>query len=331
VLLATLPPDREELVHRNDGHLAELIRSDDVDVERETERIIAGQQPIIDAILAHYTRTRLLGPEDAEDVSANVHLRLVLKLRCIPTDLGEAILSLRGYVARLTYNAVSDFLRKRYPERTRLKARLRYTLTTDERFALWPANIGPVCGLAAWSGRDEALEQLPQRAVSIAAAIAPGEAATALAQIFRAVERPVLFEATVNTIAEAWRVIDTPTPTVEEVGRVDSDEQRLEDLDFARVLWLEIQLLPAMQRRALLLNLRYGSDANIVSLLVLARIARFDEIAAALELTRAELSSIWNALPMEDAKIAERFSITRQQVINLRKSARARLSRRLRR
>jgi len=35
-------------------------------------------------------------------------------------------------------------------------------------------------------------------------------------------------------------------------------------------------------------------------------------------------------LPLEDAAIAERLGLTRQQVINLRKSARARLARRMR-
>ena len=59
------------------------------------------------------------------------------------------------------------------------------------------------------------------------------------------------------------------------------------------------------------------------------RIARFDEIADALEMTRSELASIWRGLPIDDATIAKRFGITRQQVINLRKSARTRLSRRL--
>ena len=86
-----------------------------------------------------------------------------------------------------------------------------------------------------------------------------------------------------------------------------------------------------MQRKALLLNLRYSGETNIVSLIVLAGIATFDEIAAVLEMSRPELMAVWRALPMEDAKIAERFGITRQQVINLRKAARDRLSRRLRR
>ena len=42
-----------------------------------------------------------------------------------------------------------------------------------------------------------------------------------------------------------------------------------------------------------------------------------------------ELAGMWNSLPLDDRGIAERLGITRQQVINLRKSARARLARRM--
>jgi hypothetical protein len=38
---------------------------------------------------------------------------------------------------------------------------------------------------------------------------------------------------------------------------------------------------------------------------------------------------VWNDLPIEDARIAELLGVTRQQVINARKSGRERLARRL--
>jgi hypothetical protein len=39
---------------------------------------------------------------------------------------------------------------------------------------------------------------------------------------------------------------------------------------------------------------------------------------------------LWSELPLEEARIAELLQLTRQQVINARKSARNRLTRRLR-
>jgi hypothetical protein len=42
-----------------------------------------------------------------------------------------------------------------------------------------------------------------------------------------------------------------------------------------------------------------------------------------------DLAGLWPELPLDDARIAERLALKRQQVINLRKSGRERLSRRM--
>lgn len=94
-------------------------------------------------------------------------------------------------------------------------------------------------------------------------------------------------------------------------------------------VWREIELLPPRQRVALLLGLRDENGSAIASLLILLRIATFDQLAAAVELSREELAAIWDQLPLPDQAIAEQLDLTRQQVINLRKSARDRLGRRL--
>jgi hypothetical protein len=47
-------------------------------------------------------------------------------------------------------------------------------------------------------------------------------------------------------------------------------------------------------------------------------------------MTPESFAELWNDLPLEDAKIAELLGLTRQQVINARKSGRERLTRRLR-
>jgi hypothetical protein len=92
-------------------------------------------------------------------------------------------------------------------------------------------------------------------------------------------------------------------------------------------VWREVALLPPRQRIALLLGLRDETDSLIASLLILLRIATFDELAAAVELSPEELTAIWNQLPLPDSAIAERLDLTRQQVINLRKLVRERLGR----
>ena len=59
-------------------------------------------------------------------------------------------------------------------------------------------------------------------------------------------------------------------------------------------------------------------------------IASLRAIAAALELSLEELANLWGRLPIDDRTIAERLGCDRQQVINLRMSARKRLKNHLR-
>lgn len=299
-------------------------------VEQEIERLLVETRPVIDDVLAPYLRSgTLLTRQDAEDVAATVQLRLVRKLRELAAaPQTEPIHDLRGYAARLTYNAVNDHLRRQFPERARLKARLRYTLTHDQRLALWPGTQGPVCGLAEWRDRADAAGEVAREVVAAIASVERHDSAGALLQLFRIIDRPVLFDAVVDAVAAAWKIVDQASLPLDDLAAASSSRQH--ELDFVRALWSEILLLPPMQRKALLLNLRYGGESNVISLLVLAGVARFDEIAAALEMSRAELAAIWKSLPIEDAKIAERFGISRQRVINLRSAARERLWRRLR-
>ena len=84
------------------------------------------------------------------------------------------------------------------------------------------------------------------------------------------------------------------------------------------------------QAAALLLNLRDASGRGVIELLFALELAQHDQIAVALGWTQAELSVLWERLPIEDNEIAELLGATRQQVINLRKVARERLERRMR-
>jgi DNA-directed RNA polymerase specialized sigma subunit len=102
-------------------------------------------------------------------------------------------------------------------------------------------------------------------------------------------------------------------------------EQRM----YVQRLWSEICQLPQRQRAALLLNLKDGKGGDCIALLPLSGVATPREIAALLEIPVEQFAALWNELPLEDAAIAHRLGITRQQVINLRKSARERLARRM--
>ena len=327
----TLHNERASLVALNDPRLSDLVRANGDEVEREIERLIAATAPVTQAILGRHLRAGThFRREDAQDVEAVIHLHLVQKLRAVAASPDQAIQNFHAYAATLTYNAVNDHLRKQFPERARLKTRLRYAANHDPRLAMWVTTGGLLCGLAEWRSRYDALAQLPPAVIERVSQLDPDDAAAALAEIFAATGRPVLLEPVVDGVAEAWGIVDYAPASLDQIGEGLLPTVQHGDVDFVRALWKEIRELRPMQRKALLLNLRFGGETNVISLLVLAKIARFDEIAEALELSRAELAALWRTLPMEDAAIAGRFGITRQQVINLRKSARERLWRRLR-
>jgi DNA-directed RNA polymerase specialized sigma24 family protein len=134
-----------------------------------------------------------------------------------------------------------------------------------------------------------------------------------------------------NVVNAHFRRRPAPVESAPE-ERIDETESIESSLIYRSALlavWREIDLLPARQRIALLLGLRDENGSAITSLLILLRIATFDQLAAAVELSPAELAAIWDQLPLPDMVIAERLDLNRQQVINLRKSARDRLGRRL--
>ena len=84
------------------------------------------------------------------------------------------------------------------------------------------------------------------------------------------------------------------------------------------------------QRLALLLNLRDGEGRGVIALLPLTGVASIRRIAAMLEMPAPELAALWPRCRSRMRPSPSGSGLTRQQVINLRKSARARLGRRMR-
>lgn len=286
--------------------------------------------------------------QEAEDVYCEVVTQLVERLRlCKARPVSDGIRDFRNYVAVTTYNACHEFLRSRYPERRRLKNRLRYLLTHHAAFSLWQTPEGYwVGGFAGWTTRREIapagqLQQLSAAPEILAASPATGRDVSCAAlldlmeAIFRKVGSPVEFEGLVNSVADLRRIKDVATPAnfdeqeTHGTGASESFVVEIEQRSYLRRLWSEIVQLPLNQRTALLLNLRDIND-GVVMLLPVTGVATIREIAETLEIPVEEFSRLWNRLPLDDAAIALRLGVTRQGVINLRKSARARLFRRMR-
>jgi hypothetical protein len=315
-------------------------------------------RPIIDGIIRRRLYVSLSSADgthrnqDALEISSDVTASLIEELRKLKRDpQSKSIQDFRGYVAVVTYHSCYALLRRKYPERHRLKNRLRYLLTHHENFALWESQEKELlCGLAAWRGRESAMnndciQQLQDEPHAFAgAAIAhidiPHLAlADLLTAIFKRIGGAFELDDLVDSVAALQGIKDQAMcPEDDEKNKSASDQfpdphvdvaTELDQRAYLAKLWMEICQLPLRQRMALLLNMRGAQGEDCIFLFPAIGIAGIRQIAEILEIPAEEFAALWNDLPLEDATIAQRFGVTRQQVINLRKSARARLARRM--
>jgi RNA polymerase sigma factor (sigma-70 family) len=279
--------------------------------------------------------------QDREDVRGEVVVDLLRRLRAFRDGDGtNPIENFSGYVATAAHHACDEYLRRKYPQRRRLKTRIRYILCTDPQFAVWESarsqDQGWLCGfkIRQLAGRERA--QPPADGWQFKSGIGgTGQSrdgiVTALTGIFDSAQAPVLLEDLVGIVARLWGTSDRTVSLDPEdsTGTCIADpESHLIQQRALEGLWNEIRDLPVPQRVALLLNLRSGEGDSPIVFLPVMGIASVRQIAEVLNTPAEEFAGLWSKLPLDDQTIAGRLGITRQQVINLRKSARERLRRR---
>lgn len=314
---------RSMLLSINDPRLEAYLTAGDECVRGvELERILSDAvQPRVRAVVHAYVRSDWpIEPHDVDDIVGQVTLHVLRKLRAATVLEEESVQNVDAYVTTLTKNVVRDVMRRRSPERTRIKSRIRYLCEHDPRLALWSAEGVTLCGLTSWKNRQD--HAANAGAVLWAPNVLSAEGmVTALA----ALGRPVRLGDLVSVLV--------PDARAREAQRIDtayeSQRDAFEARQYLQILWREIRDLPPKQRAALLLNLREPGSGNAVTLFVAVGIATLEEIAEAVELSEEALSAIWDELPFDDLRIAAHLGLRRQQVINLRKSARERLARRM--
>jgi hypothetical protein len=287
---------------------------------------------------------------DEEDVRSTVTLQLILRLRNSASS-GASIESFAAYVAGITQNCCNQLLRRKYPQYTRLKNRTRYLLRHDPQFALWQSEGEQwLSGLAAWKDETvgsfdrgvfepvdlDAFSRSSLRGRNVAQ-MKPDE----LVQVLLTWRgRPLALDELVKALASLYDIRDIDTAA----NHSDDSDASLGDLlatasadaiwlldarSSLERLWTEIRGLPRSQRVALLLNLRDVQRRDALTLLPMTGIASLRDIADVLEIAPERFAEMWNALPLDDLSIGALLRVSRQQVINLRKSARERLTRRM--
>ena len=324
------------------------------------EQLICNQaRPLIRDIVGFKLRSSSSGSssirdgQEVEDVSSEVVVKLIAALReCKSSPARRQITNLRSYVAVMAYNASDAYLRQKYPRRFSLKNKVKYVLTHHPGLALWEIEGGAtLCGFAAWrktkqaetgalrSDQDMADLRDFLRNKSEGKTLERMNPGDQLAAVFEFVGSSLEIDELVTIMAEIWGVRDAPelvnqgSVTSIGLGELPDPSQRFDRvLDHrARIkqVWNEMLQLPIRQRVALLLNLKDEQGGSAVAMLPILRIASIQQVAEALEIPDEEMATLWNELPVEDEVIGKRLGATRQQVSNLRKCARERLTRRL--
>ncbi|MEO6725925.1 MAG: hypothetical protein ABIP14_11580 [Blastocatellia bacterium] len=318
-------------------------------------------EPVIKSIVYFKLRVRAGDGspeiEDADDIRQEAVAEALIELRKFQSQPDHyPIGDVRGLAATITYRACYRWLRRQSPHRHALKKRLQYVLTRQSALALWPdAKKKLLSGLAAWCGSnkraaaaslqqlagDESLRVLSRRMGEGKSAAALNEL---LAAIFSATRLPIELDDLVYLTAALLGIKDEPITSISQ-GSESGENQAIELLDttpradiawqtekriFLQRVWKEAQLLPHVQRAALLLNLRDEGGHGCIALFPAVGVATMRQLAAALEMPIERFAELWNQLPLDDATIAGLFNLTRQQIINARKAARERLARRLR-
>jgi RNA polymerase sigma factor (sigma-70 family) len=309
-------------------------------------------EPVIKGVIRyklHLNSHRATQREEAEDLYQEALLQLLSRLRQFRDEPGgHPVADLRGMAAVIAHRTCSGWMRRQFPERHALKNRLHYLLTRQRGFALWQGEGGKLlAGFEAWQGREKAATAARLGELSEVEGLTahvrmlkggrPQELADALAAIFNHLGGPVEFDELVSASAALLGIRDQPfesLPDHEDAAAstpaAESDPAwHIEKRIFLQRLWEELRLLPPNQRAALLLNLKDAGGTGCITLFPTTGVANLRQLADVLGMSADDFARLWNELPLEDARIAELLGLTRQQVINARKSGRDRLARRL--
>ena len=317
------------------------------------EQVEPTVRPILGYRLQSYHRGNEFNQScsDIEEVYHDVQLRLLKRLRALkqdPTD--KPIANLHSYVATIARNTCDEYLRREYPLRRSLKDKVRHCLINHSEFTLWEdTEHGLLAGLAGWESRWGAGSELTAPTGSELYELLRPELQAVDVQrlklhelmmaIFKIVLAPLELDHFTALVATIWGIEDHAAESFDAGGfvpfnqTVDSStnqETITEQRQLLQLLWREICELPRRHRVALLLKLKSTGGVNVILLLPGTGVATFEQISQALEIPPAEFEQMWADLPLDDLRIGAYLGASRQQVINLRKTARDRLLRSVR-
>ncbi|MCI0338524.1 MAG: hypothetical protein L0226_13185 [Acidobacteria bacterium] len=344
-----------------DELLLPLLGADELKTAKLLECLIKDHaEPLIRTIVAKklnatfYKNDERVQSQDAEDILSEVIVQILTRLKALQKNPNDyAIANFQKFLAVVTFNRCNKHLRARYPLRHRLKNQLRYLISTQPEFTALEEGQYLFCGLVGWNRssvqvrRTEKWTDLQNDPQGFAKNVLADKPVNTLGlrqvviALFGWLGHPVEFEELVAFISELKGIKESPQKLNNE-GEKDKDHlnglrlgprtgmERVDQRFYLKRLWSEITELPLNQRKALLLGLRDAKGEGLITLLPGCGVASLHQIAEVLEFPAVRLAESWSKLPLSDADIGKLIGVERQKVINLRKAARERLSRRMR-
>jgi hypothetical protein len=299
-----------------------------------------GIEPRASSIIRHKLRVSLRHDDDSYlnqiglDLLSDVKAALLPVLRrLVEREESGSIDNFDAYVRTAVMNAYHQYLRDKHPLRLSLRNKIRYILSHRPGLTIWKDELGALlCGRAVVGGEPAARSDLVPEGFT-AAGDENAKLLAVIHEICQNTARPIRFEDLVSSVWEYMRFVehenvdDTDAVLETLVSSQKDIRQRLDEVEHLRQLWSSILAMEAKYRRALLLNLTDGRGDNLIVLFPSLGITSIRQIADALEFPLEEFAELWLKLPLDDRAIAELLGVTRQQVINLRQTARAKLRR----
>jgi hypothetical protein len=274
----------------------------------------------------------------SEDVVSDAVVRFLLHVEDLRQGRADSVERLDAFIAMLAARTTNDYFRRTHPAFHALRNRLRYLIEHYPDLARWKNTESGewISGLATWKF-DKHLQTKVVADVENLEGPTLAESrlhpADQLIAIFKRAGAPIRFNNLAVLMARAWNVKDLRTENADEHEFVDVKtpvDQNLGRKQWLALLWQQICELNRNQRIALLLNLKGPDGSCGTSLLVMTGVVSIHQMASAIDLPGQDFADLWQKIPLNDLEVGALLRLTRQQVINLRKCARQRLTRAMR-
>jgi RNA polymerase sigma factor (sigma-70 family) len=279
---------------------------------------------------------------ETEDLYQTVILKLITSISTHDPDTSiQGTEEIRKYIATITHNVCNDYLRMKYPERNRLKYKIRDLIRRYPEFSCWKVENRFLCGLVEWRDRPESnraeklIFELNEKGSNTEIGkftlveLVPFSLYRQVSHLFYWCDGPMELENLVHIIARIQGIKDYPSESLNEEGIFNQHiscspgqySENVETKELLYKLWINSCKLPYNQRRTIILTSYDHTGESLLHRLLREQIVTITQIYRGLKMTREELISIWEKLPLDTSTAAVEFGTSTGMIAKWRHRA----------